>query len=169
MDSSTNRIANDHYSRAQIALHWVIFALIVVQLISHEAMEHAFEGEDGATGGVFGDPLAVVHAISGLAILVLMIARIGLRLRLGAPALPADLPSIQKLAAHASHFTLYGLLILLPLTGATAVVLGNEYAGDLHGLLVALLWIVLLLHVAGALYHALVRRDGVFWRIVVPR
>jgi len=56
----------------------------------------------------------------------------------------SDLPEPMKLAAHLSHYALYGLMIAMPLLG--------------WGCCVGLI----LLDVAAALFHALVRRDGVF-------
>ena len=39
------------------------------------------------------------------------------RLRYGAPPLPADLPEPMKLAAYLSHYALYALMIAMPLIG----------------------------------------------------
>jgi cytochrome b561 len=167
MNETTNRI--DRYSRGQIILHWAVVALVVVQLISHEAMEDAFEEPALAKAAIGADPMAIVHATSGIAVLVLMLLRIVLRLRFGAPALPTAMPQIQQVAAHASHLALYGLLLLIPLAGFLAVAFESEDLGDMHRTLVTLLWIMLALHIAGALYHALVRRDGVFQRILPQR
>ena len=117
-------------------------------------------------------------------ILLLALIRLGVRLRSGAPSLPSDLPPPMKLAAHLSHYALYALMIALPLIGwATLsaagypVVLWGGFwlppiapqSDSLHTLLwiahvsLALLFFaVILLHIAAALFHALVRRDGVF-------
>jgi cytochrome b561 len=167
MNDTTNRI--DRFTRGQIILHWAVVALVIVQLLSHEAMEDAFKEPSLAKAAIGEDPIAMVHAISGLVALVLMLLRIVLRLRYGAPAMPKDMPQFQQIAAHATHLALYGLLLLIPLAGFLAVALENEDMGDIHKTLVTLLWIVLALHVAGALYHAFVRRDGVFQRILPQR
>lgn len=169
MASSTIRKAPLGYSHGQIALHWTIVVLVIVQLVSHEGMEHAFDRfEDAGFPAFPWDALAAVHAVSGAAILLLMLARIAVRVRKGAPPLPADIPRVQQLAAHASHYALYGLLVVLPLTGVAAVFGGSEAAADLHSLLVSLLWIVVIVHVLAAIYHAVIRRDGVFQRIIIP-
>src|ERR1700733_5764367 len=129
-------------------------------------------------------PLVAIHKSLGVAILVLALIRLGVRLRYGAPPLPADLPEPMKLAAVASHYALYALMIGMPLigwgmlsAGAYPVVL---YAGwhlpallpqrdSLHTLLwtahfylAFAFFALILLHVAAALFHARVRRDGVF-------
>ena len=128
--------------------------------------------------------LVSIHKPLGIAILVLALLRLAVRLRYGAPALPADLPEPMKLAAYLSHVALYGLMIAMPLIG-WAMLSAAEYPivlfGSVHlppilpqsDRLHALLWgahyylafaffAVILMHVAAALFHALVRRDGVF-------
>jgi len=128
--------------------------------------------------------LVSIHKPLGIAILVLAVVRLATRLRYGAPSLPADLPEPMKLAAHLSHYAFYVLMIALPLIGwgmlsaaAYPIVLFGgvtlpailPQSDSLH----ALLWnahyylafaffALILMHVAAALFHGLVRRDGVF-------
>ena len=128
--------------------------------------------------------LVAIHKPLGIAILVLALIRLALRLRFGAPSLPADLPEPMKLAAHLSHYVLYGLMIAMPLIGwamlsaaAYPVVLApgwnlpailpqsdrlHTVLWNAHFYLAFAFFAVILLHVAAALFHALVRRDGVF-------
>src|ERR1700756_5148534 len=61
--------------------------------------------------------LVSIHRPLGIAILVLALIRLLVRLRYGAPLLPADLPKPMRLAAHGSHYALYALMILMPLLG----------------------------------------------------
>jgi cytochrome b561 len=90
----------------------------------------------------------------------------------------------MKLAAYLSHYALYALLIGMPLIGwamlsAAAypvVVFGSVYLPailpqsdrlhtwlwDAHFYLAFALFALVLMHVGAALFHALVRRDGVF-------
>jgi cytochrome b561 len=129
-------------------------------------------------------PLVSIHKSLGIIILVLALIRLSVRLRYGAPALPADLPEPMKLAAYLSRYALYALMIAMPLLGwamlsAAAypvVVFGHTFLpailpqGDsLHTLLwnahfylAFAFFALVLMHVAAALFHALVRRDGVF-------
>lgn len=128
--------------------------------------------------------LVQIHKPLGIAILVLALIRLVLRIRYGAPALPADLPEPMKLAAHLSHYVFYVLMIGMPLLGwgmlsaaAYPVVLFGGVrlppilpaSASLHTLLwnahfylAFAFFALILLHVAAALFHALVRRDGVF-------
>ena len=62
-------------------------------------------------------PLVSIHKSLGITILVLALLRLAIRLRFGAPPLPADLPEPMKLAAHLSHWAFYALMIAMPLLG----------------------------------------------------
>lgn len=129
-------------------------------------------------------PLVATHKTLGMAILVLALLRLGVRFYSGAPALPADLPEPMKLAARLSHYLFYALMIAMPLLGwamlSTAdypiVLLGGvrlpailPQSDTLHTLLWAAhfylafaFFALILVHIAAALFHLLVRRDGVF-------
>jgi cytochrome b561 len=128
--------------------------------------------------------LVSIHKPLGIAILVLALVRLAVRLRYGAPSLPADLPEPMKLAAKLSHYAFYVLMISMPLIGwgmLSAAAYPVVLFGDVHlpaivphsDGLHTLLWnahfylafaffALILMHVAAALFHALVRRDGVF-------
>lgn len=128
--------------------------------------------------------LVAIHKSLGIAILVLAVLRLAARLRYGTPRLPADLPANLQVAAVLSHYVLYFLMFGMPLlgwamisaAGYPVVVFGHitlppilPQSDSLHTLLwgahyylAFLFFAVVLLHVAAALYHALIRRDGVF-------
>jgi cytochrome b561 len=128
--------------------------------------------------------LISIHKPLGIAILALAVLRLGVRLRLGAPPLPGDLPWTQALAAKLSHFVLYALLIAMPLVGWGMLSAGGypillygslhlpailPHDDQLHAILLTthivlayMFFAIILLHVAAALFHALIRRDGLF-------
>jgi len=164
------------FTLVQRLLHWLMAICILAML---------FIGV-GMVSTVMPKYLTLVsiHKPLGIAILVLAVVRLATRLRYGAPSLPADLPEPMKLAAHLSHYAFYVLMIALPLIGwgmlsaaAYPIVLFGgvtlpailPQSDSLH----ALLWnahyylafaffALILMHVAAALFHGLVRRDGVF-------
>jgi cytochrome b561 len=128
--------------------------------------------------------LVSIHKPLGIAVLVLALIRLVVRLVYGAPPLPADLPEPMKLAARLSHYALYAFMIGMPLIG-WAMLSAAAYPVVLYGSvhlpailprsdsLHTLLWTahfylafaffaLILLHLAAGLFHALVRRDGVF-------
>jgi cytochrome b561 len=129
-------------------------------------------------------PLISIHKSLGIAILVLALIRLAVRVRSGAPPLPADLPEPMKLAARLSHYVLYALMLGMPLlgwgmlsaAGYPVVLIGglrlpailpqsdslHTLLWDAHCYLAFGFFAVILLHVAGALFHVLIRRDDVF-------
>ena len=129
-------------------------------------------------------PLFTAHKTLGIAILVLVVLRIVVRLRSGTPPLPRDLPEPMRLAAKLSHYALYALMLAMPLLGWGSLSAGGypvtllwgiqlppllPHSDSLHTLfrtahvyLAFAFFALILLHIAAALFHALVRRDGVF-------
>jgi cytochrome b561 len=169
-------IVRQRFTALQRLLHWLMAVCIVAML---------FIGV-GMVSTVMPKYLTLVsiHKPLGIAILVLALIRLAVRLRSGAPPLPADLPAPMKLGAQLSHYALYLLMIGMPLIG-WAMLSSAAYPVVLFGgvhlpwilpqsdRLHALLWdahfylafaffALILLHFAAALFHALVRRDGVF-------
>jgi cytochrome b561 len=164
------------FTPLQRLLHWVMAVGILAMLFIGVGMVSSVKPKYLA--------LVSIHKPLGIAILVLALIRLAVRLRYGAPSLPADLPEPMKLAAKLSHYAFYVLMIAMPLLGwgmlsaaAYPVVLFGglrlpallPHSDGLHTLLwnahfyLAFAFFgLILLHVAAALFHALVRRDGVF-------
>lgn len=162
-------------------LHWGMAVAILAML---------FIGVGMMTSLTWRPWLLDLHQPLGLSILLLAIVRLLNRLRHGAPLLPADLPDWQTLAAKTSHWLLYILMIVIPLLGwgvrsaggwpvtlfqgmtlpPIVPVSPTWYAvlRDAHGVLAWLLFAVVLMHLAAALMHAWIRRDGVFSSMVGP-
>ena len=163
------------FSPLQRVLHWTMAAAIFLMLFIGIGMVSTITPAHLT--------LLSIHKPLGIAILILVIVRLIVRLTRGTPPLPSDLPPLMKFAAHASHWALYALMIAMPLigwgmlsaAGDPVVVAGIHLPsilpmdGALHGVLrQAHTWLALVLfamvlaHLAAALFHALVRRDGVF-------
>jgi len=165
-----------HFTPLQRLLHWLMAIGILAMLFIGVGMV--------STTMPIYLPLVALHKSLGIAILVLALIRLAVRLRYGAPALPADLPAPMKLAAQLSHYALYALMLGMPLIGwamlsAAAypvVIFGglhlpailpqsdrlHTWLWDAHFYLAFAFFALVLMHVAAALFHALVRRDGVF-------
>jgi cytochrome b561 len=158
------------YSPMQVALHWIVVVLVAFQFLAHDAIEaswRAFErGEPLPADSV---TLTYLHIAAGITVLVLALFRIFLRMTRGAPAPPADEPRLLQLAAEGIHMSIYGLLLLLPISGSVAWFLGNGLAGDAHELLKNLLLAAIALHVAGALFQHFIRRSQVLMRMFRPQ
>jgi cytochrome b561 len=158
------------YSTLQIMLHWGVATLVAFQFFVNDGIDDAWRAF--VTGGaVEAEQMAAanVHVVIGLVILALALCRIVLRLTRGVLAPPPNEPRALQLAASGAHLALYVLLILTPLSGAAAWFFEAEPAAAAHGVFRALLFIVVLLHIAGAFVQLLVFRSDVFWRILMTR
>ena len=160
----------------QRALHWLMAACILAMLFIGVGMVSTIAPKYL--------PLIAFHKSLGAAIFILALIRLAVRWRYGAPALPADLPAPMKLAAELSHYVLYFLMIVMPLLGWSMLSAANYpvvlYGGvhlpmvvpqsdslhtmlwNAHFYLAFLFFAIVLLHIAAALFHGLVRHDGVF-------
>ncbi|MFM0018447.1 cytochrome b [Paraburkholderia azotifigens] len=165
-----------HFSPLARLLHWTMAALILAMLFIGVAMV--------ATVSHAHATLIALHRPLGVALLVLALIRVAVRWKNGSPSLPDDMPALQRFAAKASHLVLYGLFIAMPLIGWAMLSAGGYPVTlfgawhlpaivprnvDLFALLRALhtwlafaLFATVLAHIAAALFHGLIRRDGVF-------
>ncbi len=151
------------YSRLQIALHWIAVLLIAQQYLLKDAIAAAWKAVQEGTEAAF-DPLVLAHVAGGAAILLLALWRLSIRARRGAPAAAGGSAAQRGLAA-ATHLGLYALMILMPVSGALAWFGGVELAASGHAILKLALLALAALHVAGALYHHFVLRDGLINRM----
>jgi cytochrome b561 len=156
-------------------LHWLMAAMILTMLFIGVGMVASLSERH--------DWLIRIHKPLGIAILILAVMRLTVRLRHPPPPLPADLPALQKLAALASHWLLYALMFALPLIGWAMLSAGGypvmlseslrlppifpvspaafAVLRHAHAWLAILLFLTFLAHMSAALYHGLIRRDGV--------
>jgi cytochrome b561 len=167
--------STEHFSGIQRLLHWLMAILVITMLFVGAGMVTSVSQRH--------EWLIAIHKPLGIAILILVLLRIVVRLARGAPALPSDLPVVQKLAAYLSHLLLYFLMLAMPLLG-WAMLSAGGYPVSLFGsfhlppiapadawwyarlhlahvYLAYLLFLTVLLHLAAALFHGLIRRDGV--------
>lgn len=174
------------YGAAARYLHWVVAGLILVQFVLADWAESAEDaGRDLQTLALLAH-----HKSVGMTVLMLATIRLLWRWRHPAPPLPASMPRWQTRAAHAGHGLLYGLLFAMPITGwlmssasAYSVSWFNLFTfpdligGDparketfesVHEALATVLYYVALGHIAIALWHQVVTRDGVLLRMATP-
>ena len=97
------------YNRTAMALHWLVAALILINVFYGLAAANA----DAAHVRRLID----THKSIGLTVLGLVLLRILWRLGHKPPPLPQSYPRSERLAAHAAHFALYTVILLLPLSG----------------------------------------------------
>lgn len=155
------------YSAGQIRLHWIVVGLIAAQYVLHDPIAAAWEARLRGVEAAF-DPLIAAHVAGGLAVLALAVWRLVLRAGRGVPLPPEGEHPALKAAAHVTHWTLYGLMILMPVSGAVAWFGGVERAGEVHEALRLPLLALVVLHVAAALFHQFVLKSGVLDRMRRP-
>ncbi|HAF41803.1 MAG TPA: polyisoprenoid-binding protein [Sphingobium sp.] len=169
------------YSLTAIILHWAIAALLAFQIAVGWALEDL---------GAHGFSLYQLHKSVGMTILALTLARIAIRYWKPRPAKLEG--GWQGALASGVHVGLYAFMLGAPLTGwalvSTARVKvptllfgvlplphlplpagSHAVAENGHGLLAWIGIALVLLHVAGALRHHVMMRDGLIWRMVPGR
>lgn len=152
------------YSRLQIGLHWLIAILILAAWFTSEGMGRLLETRI-ETGVLTPNP----HAILGLSVFVLVLIRVIVRRRQGAPGPVPGSSAMAAAAALWGHRLLYLLMILTPIGGAITWFGGIAALGEGHELLGNALMIVALGHAVVAIAHQVVLKDGTMTRMVRPR
>jgi cytochrome b561 len=159
-------VAREPYPRKIRILHWTIVGLILVQWISAGWMEEFFRRVRDQPVGVLPDNAgAIIHALFGASILVLMLARLVIRIKSDAPGPPRDLSRPLWMLSLTNHLAFYAVLVAMPLTGLASLYFARDFAAA-HVALKNLLLALIALHVAGVAYHMLVLRDGALWRML---
>jgi cytochrome b561 len=157
------------YTRSQVILHWIIAALVIFQLVFGEDIVPAYRafmrGAEPPADSIFP---ANLHVYIGIAILVLAVARLVLRFRYGAPALPAEENALLQFIAKLAHVILYAAIFIMPITGMLAWYFGMDWIGEVHEIGKPVLIIVVAVHAAGALWQHFVARTDVLKRMLGP-
>jgi len=131
------------------------------------------------------------HKWAGVTVFLLVLFRLAWRATHRPPPLPTHMPKVMRFAAHAGHALLYGLMIVIPLSGwlmssakgfqtvwfgvlpIPDLVAKNQELGDLlqtvHLSLNLLLVAVIAGHIGAALKHHVIDRDDVLTRMLPAR
>jgi cytochrome b561 len=100
------------YSAVAISLHWLTAAMLLLNIALGLYVAEVMADSDPMQGRVLQ-----FHKSIGLTVLILSLVRLAWRLVNPAPPLPQAMSRNVKLLAHISHFLLYVLIIIIPLTG----------------------------------------------------
>lgn len=148
----TTAQAPDRWTRLNISLHWLIVVLLVVQYLIGEWMVDFFDaGIEGKAPHVATITLGYLHIVVGLTILAAAAFRLWDRFTHGRPAHSEREPNWAVMLAKVTHFSLYSLLLAMPIAGLIAWLLANEWLGDQHVLASNVLLGIIAVHVTGAL------------------
>ena len=170
------------YDRVAAWLHWGIGALLLAEIAFGFLLDDLAPRGTPARGAVIN-----LHKSVGIVLGALIVFRIAWRLAHTPPPWPASMSAARRRAANAGHAALYACMLISPLAGylgsnfskhgvrffgAELAPWGPDSPGAYRILVGVHDWSSYLLlaltigHVALALRHALVERDGIFDRIV---
>jgi cytochrome b561 len=173
---TTASVRPHRYSIVAMWFHWTIAVLVIANLAIGLLHDTLLRGTMPA------------HKAIGLTVLLLTAGRVAWRLMHRPPPLPAHTPVWERGLAHAVHWALYLLMIAMPVTG-WLMVSGSatrrpltwfglfdlpylpvgETAGGIgheaHELLGWLMLALVVLHIAAALRHRLILKDGILGRM----
>jgi cytochrome b561 len=169
------------YTTTARVLHWLVAALVLLMIPLGIVIANEW-------GGPVQEPLYNLHKSIGALVLPLVVVRLVYRLTHPPLPLPADIPALQQSAAHATHWTLYGLLIAQPVVGLVATsaypaplpMFGlfelppvwpenrplAERLFALHRWMGITIGVVAAMHIGAALHHHFLRRDRVLMRMI---
>ena len=172
---------NSRYTRTAIFMHW----LVALGLVGTFSLGFYMEGLPFSPSKL---QFYSWHKWAGMVLLVLVVVRLAWRLSHPAPALPATMGPLARLAAHAGHWLLYGLMLAIPLSGwlmssaqgvpvvwfgilplpdlvPKSTALGQALQ-EAHMILNYTLLIAVAGHVAAALHHHFVKKDTILSRML---
>lgn len=173
------------YGRVARSFHWLVAALLVIVVAFGWAAENAPQNTPPRNS------LLLLHRSIGIVILAAMLCRVLWRWRHPPPPLPQTVGWAETALARLTHLALYLVLLAMPLAGyvnaaaaghpvslfgvaaipallpadervsqiAIAIHLAGQYA----------VYALVALHVVGALYHGVLRRDRVLDRMLPRR
>ena len=162
-------------------LHWLVVVLIAAQFVIGWTMPDIHKGTRP-------DGLIAWHLGVGAALIAAVVVRIVWRLTHTPAPSPASLSPFLRIVSHITHGLLYLALVAVPLLGwanassrgwsvkllgvlpypgisAVGSSVGHEM-GDIHGYLAWVLFALVALHIAGALFHRFVLKDQTMQRML---
>jgi cytochrome b561 len=166
------------YRLGAIAFHWAMFVLVVI--VGVLGLLH--DSWSRQTQAFWIN----VHALIGILLWLVLLARFGYRLRYSPPKLPPDIGAFSRRLSGPVHLALYALMFVIPIFGfVTFIYHGRvfqfgffdlnlgvkknpaifEPTEDIHGYLAYALFALAGLHALAALWHHFALHDGVLKRI----
>jgi cytochrome b561 len=172
------------YTRLTIALHWLMFFLMVGVYAFMELRELFPKGSDPR------EAMKSLHFMLGLTILLLVLPRIAARLVGNTPSIQPEPPAWQQLTAKLAHLALYLFMLIMPILGwltlsaagkpipfygfeLPALVEENKELGkslkEIHATIGEIGYFLIGLHVLAAIFHHFMQRDNTLTRMLPSR
>jgi cytochrome b561 len=183
-NQSTGVSATQHYDALQRALHWVMAAIILTAIALGLYCSYLPQGTP------LRRELLDIHKSLGMTALVLVTIRILYRLAVGTPAYAQALGKLTHFAASIAHLALYGLMVLMPVTGYIYSASGGHsvpwfgvfdwpvvvpqgqplsaWARYFHHWGADIIYVVLSVHILAVIWHQFIKKDGVLARMLPP-
>ena len=174
MHSRTYTMATHRLSPPSILLHWLVFLLFLTALGCIEYREFL------ASGDPLRRTLRATHVLVGQMIFVAAIVRLVVRLLTSSATAPQTLPRWMAWGAQSVHVLLYAVMFAQPVIGVLAMQAGDKevvFFGwvlpplidanpvlhfdlkDAHKLIANAFYVLVVMHMGGALMHHFVLRD----------
>jgi cytochrome b561 len=168
----------DRYGAGAIGFHWTMALLIVV--VGVLGLLHDSWPKQTASFWIN------IHAMVGLLVWVLVIARFWWRSRHPPPAQSMGAGEFSRRLSAPVHWLLYGLIFIIPIIGAVTFIWHGRVfdfglfhlnfgirsnraifhpTEDIHGYLAYALFALAGIHALAALWHHFIRHDGVLERM----
>ncbi|WP_255563393.1 cytochrome b, partial [Wolbachia endosymbiont of Bemisia tabaci] len=168
------------YSLGLRIIHWLMSALIIGMLYSGMYMKSL------PISNEIKFSIYAIHKACGITVLGLIIVRIFFRVFTYIPPLPANFSRFVINASKTVHFSLYSLMVLIPLSGyimSSASGKSIKYffhvpllinknkelasaANQLHSILAYFMIFFITLHIIGALKHIFIDKQNIFKRMI---
>jgi cytochrome b561 len=169
------------YHPLLVLLHWILAGLVIAALALGALVMAKIPNSDPMKFEALRS-----HMLGGALILVLMLARLVLRVRTEHPAAASAGHPLLDRIAWVSHRLLYVAAIGMPISGLILALQsrlpwilfgGGKLPADfwvysfrtVHYAFSRMLIVLIVLHIAGALYHTLVLHDGLLKRMFFGR
>lgn len=170
----------NRYHPMLIALHWLMFVLLIAVFVTIEIRGQFPRGSDTR------ELVKTLHFMLGISVLLLVVIRLAIRLSSKTPAIVPTPTLWENLLAKLVHITLYAFMLFMPIAGW--IILSAEGHGvpffglelpplvdkndaladqveDIHKWVGSMGYYLIGLHILAGLFHHYVKRDNTLKRI----
>lgn len=181
MKTCNMRVWNTTSTYGSVAkfFHWLIFLLLLCMVTLGYFLSSIPDDYKGVAYNT--------HKLTGLVVFMLMLLRAAWALANPKPTLPASTKTWERWAERSVHWSLYAVVIAMPMLGLIGSSAANKppHVGDfklmlpvqqskaladgsfsIHNTLAIVLIVLVGIHVSAALYHYFIRKDKVLQRML---
>lgn len=175
------RNSKERFGAVSQVLHWGVFLMFVSLYVLAEMMEDAPKGPERMA-------LYDLHKSIGITVLFTVFLRLSWRIANPVPEPSGKVSKWLELAASASHYVLYAVMFIMPVSGYVMSVSGghdvswfglftlpnlvakneglHEFGEESHEVMAAVILVLVSVHILAALWHHFIVKDNVFRRML---